>query len=187
MCIVGGVECRVGGGECTLCGGLEASNRLRNNGTRFRLRHLSRLQKKRAGGPDGWAGSELAALPFAMSDLTEIFQTWESIGCLRTVWNHITQVMIPKAGGLRADGALLSASCAPSAFSVVGGEFIVELGCQEPRNSCGWNVTLWVIKPVAGKTGLVRPRSCNWQSVLPRKSSLLRLIMLRLLITLVLT
>ena len=70
---MGGVECRVGGGECTLCGGLEASNRLRNNGTRFRLRHLSRLQKKRAGGPDGWAGSELAALPFAMSDLTEIF------------------------------------------------------------------------------------------------------------------
>ena len=140
------------------------------------------LQKNRAGGPDGWAG-----LPFAMSDLTEIFQTWESIGCLRTVWNHITQVMIPKAGGLRADGTLLSASCAPSAFSVVGGEFIVELGCQEPRNSCGWNVTLWVIKPVAGKTGLVRPRSCNWQSVLPRKSSLLRLIMLRLLITLVRT
>ena len=64
------------------------------------------LQKNRAGGPDGWAGGELAALPFAMwCDLTEIFQTWESIGCFPTVWNHITQVMIPKAGGLRADGA----------------------------------------------------------------------------------
>ena len=170
---------------------LEASNRLRNNGPRFRLRLFSRLQfSKKTGLEVQMVGLVVSWLPCLLRcgvTWQKFFKPGRASAAFRRFGIILPRWWFLKRGVCGLMEPLLSASCDPSAFSVVGGECIVELGCREFRNSHGWNVTLWVIKPVAAKTGLARPPLCNWQSVLPRKSSLPRLIMLRLLITLVLT
>ena len=67
-------------------------------------------QRHRAGGPDGWTGSEMAAWPYNMwADLEFVFQAWEQLGCFPKCWHFMTQVMLPKGNGQR-----LSDSATPS-------------------------------------------------------------------------
>ena len=59
-------------------------------------------QRHRAGGPDGWTGSEMAAWPYNMwADLEFVFQAWEQLGCFPKCWHFMTQVMLPKGNGQR--------------------------------------------------------------------------------------
>eukprot|EP00438_Fugacium_kawagutii_P013729 Skav209147 [mRNA] locus=scaffold3188:46368:48560:+ [translate_table: standard] len=59
-------------------------------------------QRNRAGGPDGWIGSELASWPYDMwFDLEFAFQAWEQLGCFPQCWRFMTQVMLPKGGSQR--------------------------------------------------------------------------------------
>jgi hypothetical protein len=60
-------------------------------------------QKNRAGGPDGWTGSELAAWPYEMwADLAVFLQWFEKLGAFPTPWQWLTQTHIPTEGNLRS-------------------------------------------------------------------------------------
>lgn len=71
----------------------------------------AKAQKHKAGGPNGWHGSEVAAWPSSMwNDLVDIFHYWERLETFPDIWQHITQVHIPKSGSARSHDQALPAS-----------------------------------------------------------------------------
>ena len=78
--------------------------------------HNSFSPKFKAGGSDGWTGTELASWPFPMwhfpmwQSLVDIFQMWEQLQSFLSSWQEIIQVHIPKPGKLRDQDAAVPAS-----------------------------------------------------------------------------
>ena len=59
-------------------------------------------QKNRAGGPDGWSGTELAMWPYEIwADLAVVFRWFEQLQAFPSPWQWITQTHIPKEGQVR--------------------------------------------------------------------------------------
>ena len=61
------------------------------------LRDAAAKQRPKAGGTDGWTGTELAALPLKFwAQCLPIFHSWESRGCCSRGWQEIRQTHLPK-------------------------------------------------------------------------------------------
>lgn len=62
----------------------------------------ARKQKSKAGGADGWHGTEMALFPEAMwESLSEFYHLLENLGAFPQIWSQIRQTHIPKPGKQR--------------------------------------------------------------------------------------